>query len=83
MYVPSVLPAEPGEICRSYTPNAEGEAPAVAMELLSDYEEFEYSVKPTYPYGKWQFYERMLQVLVGSISVLLYSAVPDRVFIHN
>lgn len=47
--MPSVLPAEPGEIRRSYTPNAEGEAPAVVMELLSDYEEFEYSVKPTYP----------------------------------
>lgn len=64
VYVPSVLPAEPGEVRRSYTPNAEGEVPAVVMEFLSDTDGSEYSIKPTYPYGKWRFYERILQVPV-------------------
>ncbi|WP_445312003.1 Uma2 family endonuclease [Microcoleus vaginatus] len=62
MFVPSVLPAEPGEVRRSYTPNAEGEVPAVGMEFLSDTDGSEYSNKPTYPYGKWRFYKRILQV---------------------
>ena len=62
VYVPSVLPAEPGEVRRSYTRNAEGEVPAVVMEFLSDTDGSEYSNKPTYPYGKWRFYERILQV---------------------
>jgi hypothetical protein len=52
VYVPSVLPAEPGEVRRSYTRNAEGEVPAVVMEFLSDTDGSEYSNKPTYPYGK-------------------------------
>lgn len=64
VYVPSVLPAEAGEVRRSYTPNAEGEVPAVVMEFLSDTDGSEYSIKPTYPYGKWRFYERILQVPV-------------------
>ncbi|MEG3989210.1 Uma2 family endonuclease [Microcoleus sp. S28C3] len=67
VYVPSVLPAEPGEVRRSYTRNAEGEVPAVVMEFLSDNDEAEYSIKPTYPYGKWRFYEQILQVPVYAI----------------
>ncbi len=47
---------------RSYTPTLEGEIPAVVMEFLSDTEDREYSVKPTYPPGKWFFYEQILQV---------------------
>ncbi|WP_009633847.1 Uma2 family endonuclease [Synechocystis sp. PCC 7509] len=47
---------------RSYTPNLEGDVPAVVMEFLSDDEDREYSVKPTYPPGKWFFYEQILQV---------------------
>ncbi|MEG5174764.1 Uma2 family endonuclease [Microcoleus sp. B3-D7] len=62
VFVPSVLPAEPGEVRRSYTPNAEGEVPAVVMEFLSDTDGSEYSNKPTYPYEKWRFYERILQI---------------------
>ena len=38
--------------------------PAVVMEFLSDTDGSEYSIKPTYPYGKWRFYERILQVPV-------------------
>ncbi len=47
---------------RSYTPTLEGDIPAVVMEFLSDDEDREYSVKPTYPPGKWFFYEQILQV---------------------
>ena len=32
------------------------------MEFLSDTEGSEYSTKPTYPPGKWFFYEQVLQV---------------------
>ncbi len=55
---------------RSYTPNLEGNIPAVVMEFLSDTEGVgytqgeEYSAKPTYPPGKWFFYEQILQVPV-------------------
>ncbi len=47
---------------RSYTPHYEGDIPVVVMEFLSDDEDREYSVKPTYPPGKWFFYEQILQV---------------------
>jgi hypothetical protein len=53
---------------KSYTPNLEGEIPAVIMEFLSDTQEYvqgdEYSAKQTYPPGKWFFYEQILQVPV-------------------
>lgn len=52
------------EINRSYTPHLEGEIPAIVMEFLSDKEGGEYSVKPSYPPGKWYFYERILKVPV-------------------
>ncbi|MEN9222795.1 MAG: Uma2 family endonuclease [Thermostichus sp. BF3_bins_97] len=47
---------------RSYTPHLEGSVPAVVMEFLSDADGGEYSAKPTYPPGKWFFYEQVLQV---------------------
>lgn len=50
------------EVDRSYTPNLQGEIPIVVMEFLSETEGGEYSVKPTYPPGKWYFYEKVLQV---------------------
>jgi Uma2 family endonuclease len=50
------------EIQRSYTPQLQGEIPAVVMEFLSNTEGSEYSVKPTFPPGKWFFYEQILQV---------------------
>ncbi|NEQ69780.1 MAG: DUF4351 domain-containing protein [Symploca sp. SIO2D2] len=61
-YIPSVFPVEPGVIRSSYTPHTEGDVPAVVMEFLSDTQQGEYSAKSTYPYGKWYFYERILQV---------------------
>jgi Uma2 family endonuclease len=62
VYVPSVLPIEPGKDRKSYTPQLEGEIPSVVMEFLSETDAGEYSVKRTYPPGKWFFYEQILQV---------------------
>ena len=60
-YVPSIrVPRE--EVKRSYTPRLQGDIPAIVMEFLSDTEGSEYSSKPTYPPGKWFFYERVLEV---------------------
>ncbi|CCI05408.1 Uma2 family endonuclease [Microcystis aeruginosa] len=64
VYVPAVAPIREGEIRRSYTPRAEGEVPAIVMEFISETEGGEYSLNPHYPYGKWYFYERILQVPV-------------------
>lgn len=50
------------EVFRSYTPQLQGEIPVVLMEFLSDTEGTEYSVKPSYPPGKWFFYEQVLRV---------------------
>lgn len=47
---------------QSYTPNLEGEVPLIVIEFLSDKEGGEYSVKRSYPPGKWFFYEQILQI---------------------
>ncbi len=47
---------------RSYTPHAEGKPPTIVMEFLSDTEGKEYNNSPIHPYGKWYFYETILQV---------------------
>lgn len=60
-YIPSIKVSRE-EVKRSYTPRLEGEIPAVVIEFLSDTEGNEYSSKPTYPPGKWFFYEQILQV---------------------
>ena len=67
VYIPNVPAVAAGVIRRSYTPHAEGDVPAVVMEFLSDTEQGEYSAKSTYPYGKWYFYERILQVPIYAI----------------
>ncbi|MFB8789351.1 MAG: Uma2 family endonuclease [Potamolinea sp.] len=61
MYVPHILVSQ-DEVRRSYTPQLQGEIPAIVMEFLSETEGSEYSIKPTYPPGKWFFYEQVLQV---------------------
>ena len=61
-YVPRVLPVQEGVTRRSYTPYAEGELPVIVMEFLSDADGSEYSKEAKYPYGKWRFYEKILQV---------------------
>jgi Uma2 family endonuclease len=62
VYVPQINPIPPNQTLRSYTPHIEGEVPAVVMEFLSFTEGEEYSMNPNYPYGKWWFYEQILQV---------------------
>lgn len=62
LYIPSVL--EVLVTRKSYTPNLEGDIPALVMEFLSDKEGGEYSFKRTYPPGKWFFYEQILKVPV-------------------
>ncbi len=60
-YVPAIqVPRE--DVKRSYTPQLQGQFPALVMEFLSDTEGGEYSIKPTYPPGKWFFYEQILRV---------------------
>jgi len=60
-YIPNLrVPRE--EVIRSYTPQLQGEIPSIVMELLSDTPGGEYSSQPTYPLGKWFFYEQVLRV---------------------
>ncbi|MGV2387523.1 MAG UNVERIFIED_CONTAM: Uma2 family endonuclease [Microcystis novacekii LVE1205-3] len=67
VYIPSVNPIPRGEIRRSYTPHLQGEIPAIVLEFISETEGGEYSINPHYPYGKWYFYEQILQVPVYGI----------------
>ncbi len=60
-YIPAIRVSRE-EVKRSYTPQLQGDIPVIVMEFLSDTEGGEYSIKPTYPPGKWFFYERVLQV---------------------
>ncbi len=61
MYVPRIQ-VSPENVRRSYTPHLQGDSPGIVMEFLSDTEGGEYSIKPTYPPGKWYFYEQVLRV---------------------
>jgi Uma2 family endonuclease len=67
VYVASVNPLPAGHVRRSYTPHIEGEVPTLVMEFISETEGGEYSINPHYPYGKWYFYERILQVPLYAI----------------
>ncbi len=60
-YIP-LIRVPKAEIDRSYTPQLQGEPPIIVMEFLSDTNGSEYSSKPTYPPGKWFFYEKILKV---------------------
>ncbi|MGQ4649683.1 Uma2 family endonuclease [Lyngbya aestuarii] len=61
MYVPRIWVSRE-KVHRRYTPQLQGEIPVILIEFLSETEGDEYSVKPTYPPGKWFFYEQVLQV---------------------
>ncbi len=67
VYIPSVKPIPSGTIRRSYTPHLQGEIPTIVLEFISETEGGEYSINPHYPYGKWYFYEQILQVPVYGI----------------
>jgi len=60
-YVPQITVPR-AEIERSYTPHLQGDVPSIVMEFLSETAGDEYSSKPTYPPGKWFYYETVLQV---------------------
>ncbi|MBX9258590.1 Uma2 family endonuclease [Desmonostoc muscorum CCALA 125] len=60
-YIPNIR-VEREEVKRSYTPQLQGEMPVIVMEFISDTRQTEYSIKATYPPGKWFFYERILKV---------------------
>ena len=62
VYVRAVQLEASREIRRSYTPHLSGEIPAIVMEFLSDTGGEVYSIKRTYPPGKWFFYEQILRV---------------------
>jgi hypothetical protein len=62
VYVANVKPLAEGGIRRSYTPKLEGDVPLIVLEFISETEGTEYSINPHYPYGKWYFYERILQI---------------------
>ncbi len=61
LYIPQVADPEIDER-NAYTPQLEGDRPAVVMEFISHTDGGEYSVKRTFPPGKWFFYEQILQV---------------------
>jgi len=67
VYIPQVKPLAEGIIRRSYTPQLEGEVPLIVLEFISETEGTEYSINPHYPYGKWYFYERILQVPIYGV----------------
>ncbi|BDA66553.1 hypothetical protein CAL7716_007190 [Calothrix sp. PCC 7716] len=60
-YIPNIIVPR-SEVERSYTPTLQGDMPVIVVEFVSDTEGNEYSVKPTYPPGKWYFYETILKV---------------------
>ena len=60
-FVPSIRVSRE-EVKRSYTPRLQGDIPVIVMEFLSDTKGGEYSSKPTYPPGKWFYYEQVLKV---------------------
>uniref|UniRef100_B8HSY3 Putative restriction endonuclease domain-containing protein n=1 Tax=Cyanothece sp. (strain PCC 7425 / ATCC 29141) TaxID=395961 RepID=B8HSY3_CYAP4 len=60
-YIPQIYVSR-SEVERSYTPQLQGAMPSIVIEFLSDTEGGEYSIKPTYPPGKWFFYEQILKV---------------------
>ena len=62
VYIAKTIPLEMQSDRKSYTPHLEGDVPIVVMEFLSDTDGMEYSIKSTYPQGKWFFYEKILKV---------------------
>ncbi len=60
VYIPQVTPKSQER--KSYTPHTEGDLPLIVMEFISETEGGEYSFNPHFPYGKWYFYEQILQV---------------------
>ena len=64
MYVLRTVPIPAGEERSTYTPHVDGDVPSIVMEFISENQRGEYSKIPTPPYGKWFFYEQILEVPV-------------------
>lgn len=79
LYVASVQKFEAIRDRRSYTPILEGATPAVVMEFLSHTDGGEYSMKRTFPLGKWFFYEQILRVPV----YVIFEPVTGDLEVHN
>lgn len=60
-YIPAITVPR-SEVERSYTPRLQGDIPTVVLEFFSDTDGGEYSIKETFPPGKFFFYEQILQV---------------------
>jgi Putative restriction endonuclease len=60
VYVPKVKSIQSNR--RSYTPHTEGDLPLIVMEFISETDGGEYSINPHFPFGKWYFYEQILQI---------------------
>ncbi|MEB3161666.1 MAG: Uma2 family endonuclease [Prochlorothrix sp.] len=60
-YIP-VITVPRSDVERSYTPRLQGAIPALVLEFLSETDGGEYSIKETFPPGKFLFYEQILQV---------------------
>lgn len=58
----SQITVDRSRVTRSYTPQLQGDSPGIVLEFLSNTDGGEYSVKETYPPGKFFFYEQILQV---------------------
>ncbi len=50
------------EVERSYTPQLQGDHPVLVLEFRSETDGGDYSCQQVSPYGKWFFYEQILQV---------------------
>ena len=60
-FIPEIAVARE-DVVRSYTPQLQGQPPLLVLEFLSNQGGQEYSIKETYPPGKFFFYEQILQV---------------------
>lgn len=60
-YIPAITVPR-SDVERSYTPRLQGDSPSVVLEFLSETDGGEYSIKETFPPGKFFYYERILQV---------------------
>ncbi len=60
-YIPAITVPR-SQVERSYTPQLQGNIPVLVLGFLSDTDGGEYSVKETFPPGKFFFYEQILQV---------------------
>lgn len=57
----SAITVPRAEVERSYTPRLQGEIPSLVLEFLSETDGGEYSVKETFPPGKFFYYEQILR----------------------